>query len=209
MINLGFDIQDVRGFFVTCRKPIFYERKEVFQLKYLIVVSIFIGVISGCGEDQKPKAQAVAGTTATADPLAPRYDVSMAEGIDFRKEGYPNFLTAVSGMSGREVGGRWTEGAVAKFQFIQPLPKKFSLLIRTGGVIGTNNVNPIVVRIGKIQKEFIITKADETFSLDFEGGGGGDAIEIAPPKPVRPIDLDPKNPDTRLLGIVMVSMKIQ
>lgn len=177
--------------------------------KYLIVVIVAISLISGCSEDQRPKAGTVAGITAAVDLLAPRYEATIAEGIDFKKDGYPKFLTSVSGMSGHEVGGRWTEGATAKFQFNQPLPKKFKLLISTGGAIGSNGGNPTIVRIGKTQREFTITSHEEKFALDFDDVGSIDTIEIIPPKPIRPIDLDPRNPDTRLLGIVMVAMKIQ
>jgi len=185
--------------------------------KFLGFSLVLIGLLSGCGEDPKPKVQAaapsvaaVAGTTTPAtDPLAPRYEATLAEGIDFKKEGYPSFLAEVSGMSDYEGWGRWTDGPVAKLRFTQPLPDKFTLLINAGA-IGPNLGKPIIVRTGKVEKEFTAKDPQATaFSLNFEGVNGTDTIEIIPPKPVRPKDIDPKSEDVRMLGVSMISLKVQ
>ena len=49
-------------------------------------------------------------STQIPDPLGPRYEVTMMDGIDFTKPGYPTFLSDVSGISGPEPWGRWTDG---------------------------------------------------------------------------------------------------
>jgi phosphoglycerol transferase len=191
--------------------------------KSLGVLLVLIGLLSACGEDPKPKAQAVdpsaasvaAATNLAADPLAPRYESSLAEGIDFKKPGYPSFLAEVSGMSGREDWGRWTDGPVAKFRFKQPLPGKFTLLINAGA-IGPNFGKPILVRAGKVERKFTAKNPAATtppgvatFALSFDGVDGTDTIEIVPPKPTRPKDMDPKSDDERMLGVGMVSLKLQ
>lgn len=191
--------------------------------RFFAVPLVLIGLLSACGEDPKPKTQALvppaATTSATpnpaADPLAPRYEASLAEGIDFSKSGYPSFLAEVSGMSDREDWGRWTDGPVAKFRFKQPLPSKFTLLI-SAGAIGPNFGNPITVRAGNVQKEFtnkVATAATPpgvaAFALNFEGVDRTDTIEIIPPKPTRPKDINPKSDDARMLGVALVSLKVQ
>jgi len=171
------------------------------------VLLVLFGLLSGCGEDVKPKTQAAANPAA--DPLAPRYEASLAEGIDFKKPGYPTFLAEASGLSGLESWGRWTDGPVAKFRFKQPLPSKFTLLISVGA-IGTNVGKQIIVRAGKIEKAFTVKGPEATaYALNFDGVDGIDTLEIVPPKPTRPHDIDPKNADTRLLGVAMVYLKVQ
>ena len=191
--------------------------------KSLVLLLVLIGLLSSCGEDPKPKVQAVAPSVApvaaitdpAADPLAPRYEASMAEGIDFKKAGYPNFLAEVSGISGRENWGRWTDGSAAKFRFNQPLPSKFTLLINAGA-IGPNFGKPVIVRAGKVTKDFTVKNPADTtppglaeFALAFEGVDGSDTIEIVPPKPTRPKDINPKSDDGRLLGVGLVHLKVQ
>lgn len=183
--------------------------------KYFLVFLFLVGLLSGCGEDVKPKGQAAApagasaATAPTDDPLAPRYEASLAEGIDFKRPGYPSFLTEVSGISGLESWGRWTDGPVAKFRFKQPLPSKLTLLI-SAGAIDTNVGKQTIVRVGKVEKAFTVKGPEQSaYTLTFEGVDGIDTIEIVPAKPTRPYDLDPKNEDKRLLGVGINFLKIQ
>lgn len=175
--------------------------------KYFGVLLVLIGLLTGCGDDQKPKSQVV--VNPAADSMAPRYEASLAEGVDFTKPGYPNFLVEVSGLSGFESWGRWSDGTIAKFRFKQPLPGKFTLLIKAGA-LGPTVGSSTGVRAGKIEKTFIVKSNEPTeYTLDFEGVDGTDTLEIVPSKPIRPNDLDPKNRDKRLLGVGFVFLKIQ
>jgi hypothetical protein len=47
--------------------------------------------------------------------------------IEFRKRNYPADVTSVSGVSGQEAWGRWTDGAIAVLQFKKRLPSTFQL----------------------------------------------------------------------------------
>ena len=176
--------------------------------------------LAGCGDKPEPKvvvgSAAPAAAQAPAAPLGPRYEATLAEGIDFTKQGYPNFLAEVSGMSGYEPWGRWTEaaaGPVAKFRFKQALPKTFTLEI-TANAFGPNYGAPVKVRVGGIEKTFVITppktwKEADTYRLAFETDGTADTMEITPPKATSPNEIDPKNGDTRKLGIAFISLKIK
>ena len=152
--------------------------------------------------------------SVSADPLAPRYDATLAQGIDFRKPGYPKFVAEAAGISGVESWGRWTDGSTARLRFNQLLPASFTLNIEAGA-IGPNFGKAVIVRAGKAQQSFIVTAAGPgtppglaTFALKFEGATG-DTIEIVPPRPVTPGEMDPRSTDKRLLGVGLVSLKIQ
>lgn len=195
----------------------------MFSVRYSGALLGFVGLLSGCGDDPKPKTQLAAPSAANsaatadpaADPLGPRYESNLAEGIDFKKPGYPTFLAEVTGMALREDWGRWTDGPAAKFRFRKPLPAKFTLVINAGA-IGPNFGNPVIVRAGKVEREFTVTDPAAatppglaTFNLNFDGVDGADAIEIVPPKPVRPKDMNPQSDDGRMLGVGLVGLKVQ
>ena len=176
-------------------------------------------LLHGCGDEPEPKMQ-IAGSNASSkvqqaltNPLDPRYEATLAEGIDFRKPGYPNMLIDVSGMSAYEPWGRWTDGengAVAKFRFNQPLPRKFTLELEATA-FGPNVGQPIKVRAGNNEKDFVVKDPQvlETYRLTFEETSGADTIEILPSKPISPKEIDPQNGDTRKLGVGLISLKIR
>ena len=65
--------------------------------------------------------------------------------------------------------------------------------------------------VGGIEKTFVITskKEADTYRLAFETDGTADTMEITPPKATSPNEIDPKNGDTRKLGIAFISLKIK
>jgi phosphoglycerol transferase len=85
------------------------------------------------------------------DPLGPKYESTLAEGIDFKKPRYPSFLIDITGVSAREDWCRWTDAnivPVARFQFNKPLPKKFILELQANAI--GQNVGQPKVRVGDI-----------------------------------------------------------
>lgn len=143
-----------------------------------------------------------------SDSLAPRYEGSLADGIAFEKQGFPNFLVAVSGLSEVEGFGRWTDGPVTVFRFKYQLPPKFKLLI-SFGASGLNVGKSTVIRVGNREKLLTVASPVATeYSLDFEDVEDVNTIEIIPFSHARPVDLDPKNPDIRSIGLAMIYLKI-
>lgn len=141
------------------------------------------------------------------------FTAELADGIYFNMPEYSDFLVEVSGMGGYELWGRWTDataGPVAKFRFKQTLPRKFTLEI-TGNAYAPNAGLPVKVRVGAVEKTFVIppNKEIDTYRLAFETDGTADTLEITPPKPTRPKDITPENNDPRLLGLGLVSIKIK
>lgn len=162
---------------------------------------------------QQSIAQSPALTAKPVDLLAPRYEATLADGIDFSQPGYPSFLAEVSGVSSREGWGRWTDanqGDVVRFRFKQRLPDGFILEIKARA-FGPNAGVPVKVRVGDVEQSFTPSKvsAGGFYQLTFRGTGGADSIGIIPPQPVSPKDINPDSKDARKIGVGLISLKIQ
>lgn len=178
--------------------------------------------LAGCSDEPeaaKPRpataapAPAPAATPAViASPLVPRYEASLAEGIDFTKPGYPSFLKEVTGMAGHESWGRWTDanaGPTARFRFAQPLPKRVTLELQAHG-LGGNAYQPVRIRIGASEKTLTLgNPPKDKYEVEFEDTGGADAIEIIPPAPILPREVTPGSNDTRRLGLGLKSLRLK
>ncbi len=174
-------------------------------------------VVAACGDKagekpRSPPANAVASIAAASPgPLEPRYEASLMEGIDFRKRGYPRFVAEVSGMSGFEEWGRWSDaaqGASVKIRFQQPLPLQFTLEI-VASAFGPNLGQPVRVRVGQVEQSFVHRDPSNPgrYALKFELTAASDSVEIIPPKPVSPAELAGTQ-DVRKIGVGLVSLKV-
>lgn len=147
----------------------------------------------------------------SVEPRLRPLSAELADGIEFKKQDYPDFLAEVSGMSGHESWGRWTDatiGPVAKFHFKQALPRKFTLEI-SANAFGPNIGAPVKVRVGSVEKSFVTTGNEPApYRLDFETDGTADTLEIIPPDPTSPHELDPSNGDTRKLGLALIKIRL-
>jgi phosphoglycerol transferase len=172
-------------------------------------------IIAGCGDNSQQKAQVTVTpgpppTSGAAAAPAGKYDAKLADGIDFRKPGLPSFLAEMTGISVQEPWGRWSEGPLIQLRFTQPLPRKFTLEL-TANAFGPNNGQPVKVRVGAIEKTLVINSRPEiaTYTLAFETPDNADTIQIIPPKPTSPSELDAKSSDTRKLAIAFVFLRIK
>jgi phosphoglycerol transferase len=178
--------------------------------------AVLLLALAACGDKQDKPATAsgpVAAAPPAADPLGPRYEASMADGIDFTKPGYPSFLAEVQGMSIREDWGRWTDGnvaAAAKFRFKQPLPKSFTIVLRANA-FGPNLGKPVKVRVGGVEKSFVHNDgaAADTYRLAFEVPGVADTIEIVAPASISPNEQNSASQDKRKLGVGITRMQFE
>jgi len=112
-------------------KQYFIKKGKVsYKSSLFILLGLFVFV--GCSsQTEVPKTK---NTTqpVLADPLGLRYEATLAEGIDFRKPGYPLFIKNVKGIANHEPWGRWTDGAIDTIRFNQSLPQQFVFKV-TGG----------------------------------------------------------------------------
>jgi phosphoglycerol transferase len=148
------------------------------------------------------------------DSMKPIYQVSLAEGIDFKRPGYPDFLKSVAGMSTIETWGRWTDSnesdtpSTTTFVFKNPLPRKFAIQLETQA-FGPNIDQPIVVKIGNEKETFSLKDSKmNVVTLHFTNPNDSNAIDIVIPKPTSPKQLNVKSDDTRKLGLGITTLQI-
>lgn len=161
---------------------------------------------------QSQNIESTLSTESQKDPLAPRYESSLADGIDFRRPGYPLWIKAVQGMSVYEPTHRWTDASLsktAKITLTSDLPARFTLEINTAFAFGPNAEQETIVRVGKDQRRIRVLLTPGVFRLPFKGIKGIDTIEIIPPAPISPAELE-HNPagDPRRLGVALVNIKV-
>lgn len=151
-----------------------------------------------------------------AKPAAPKpelpYDATLAEGIDFKKPGYPKFIAEVSGVSYREPWGRWSDahkGGSVKVRFKEPLPKKFTLEL-IARPYGPNMNQSVKVIAGKVERTFVATPApNNIYRISFDKVKGADTVEIIPPKPTAPKDLNRASLDQRKIGLALEALRVK
>ena len=169
-------------------------------------------LLAACGE-RAPKsasAQAPAAAPVVAAPAV--YQASLSEGIDFKKEGYPSFVAEVSGMSGFEPWGRWSDanegGPVVRFKFKDKLPASFALVLQANA-FGPNEGKAVKVKSGQVSQDWVIKNADPvgTYTLKF-ANVDSDTIEFTIPAPTSP-NSQGVNDDPRVIGIGFISLKVQ
>jgi hypothetical protein len=159
-----------------------------------------------------PPAWVVKTGSPPAGPSAVRYQSTLAQGIDFRREGFPHFVSAVSGISAVEQWGRWSEtdekGRV-QFKFNEALPENFVLEL-TVSAYGPNVGKPVRVKVGDDEKTFVVAGGQgvEVQKVEFRGVRDKRELEIVVPQPVRPKDLPGGSDDARRLGLGFVSLRI-
>jgi len=140
--------------------------------------------------------------------MAPRYESNWREGIDFKRPGYPGFLAEVQGMSFiQESWGRRSNGTLTLFRFKQPLPKKFTLVLK-GGALGPNIGKPIRIKVGDAIKDITFVSdplsKPERYHIDFTQNTSADTIEFTIPQPPTLTMVD--NPES---GIGFISLSIK
>jgi len=127
--------------------------------------------------------------------------------IAFDQQTLPAFVAAISGFSGWEPWGRWTDGPLAKVSLMRPLPRAFTLRIETAMAMLQSSQTDIRVRIGTVERTFRVGTAPTTVEIPFTLDGDANAIELQIPNPVSPFELG-TSADRRKLGIGMRSITV-
>jgi len=139
-------------------------------------------------------------------------DVGLWEEMDFRNGICSEFITEISGLSACEACGCWTDARLspsAALKLSEPLPEHFVLALEVGA-FGPNVGKDVKVRVGKSEQRFVVTDSRrvQRFLLKFNNVESENTIEIIPPEPTAPCDLDPASKDKRKLGVRLVSLKL-
>lgn len=161
-------------------------------------------LISACSDDS---ANAPA-KNAAAPAQTGAVDGSMADGIYFERRELPQFVKLVSGISGHEQFGRWTDGPKAAIVFQQPLPTSFRLRLEVVGAFGPNVGKGQVVKIGGWEGRFeIVANKPQSFDFQVDTKAPTDTIEFVVFQPTSPKSLG-ANEDTRMLGFSLKRLSI-
>jgi phosphoglycerol transferase len=140
------------------------------------------------------------------DALGPRYNGDLASGIDFSRNGSPQFISDAQGFYDVEPWGRWSSQKPV-FDFTDPLPQKFTLVLKAMG-FGPNSQELTKVLIGDQQYSIQLSAGISEVRLDVDlKGSSAKRITFVPPKPVSPKQLT-GSLDERTLSIGFVSMRI-
>lgn len=132
----------------------------------------------------------------------------LKRGIEFNLESIPYFVARYTGIGDKENWGRWSDAnttPIVTIEMLKPLPKNFVLLIQAKGFDQNIGV-PTKIRIGNIEKEIVLTGELKSYSVPFSLPAESSKIEIIPPRPISPNEVDSKNQDFRKLGIGLTSI---
>ncbi len=146
-----------------------------------------------------------------ADTHGVRYNASQKDGIDFTKDGLPIFVRFITGLSGPEPWGRWSDANIAPtviFEFFDTLPDIFTLSLKANA-FGPNVGKDLIIKIGEKTFNVLIPNSgpfDIELPVDLNGKKVK-TIEFISPKPTSPKELG-LSEDGRKLGIGFISMKI-
>jgi hypothetical protein len=167
-------------------------------------------LVTACG---KREGEVPSGPGAGSAPVVPitgsggGYSATLEDGIQFNRDGWPDFVASVSGLSGKERWGRWSDGERVSIRFRKPLPAKFVMEI-TGGAFGPNLGRPAKVTIGGFATTVKFSgvpyaKEPETRRIEVSVAPGTDTLEFAIPQPAAP-----GGGDNRKLGIGFVRLRV-
>lgn len=126
--------------------------------------------------------------------------------IDFKKEGYPSFISNISGLSIHELWGRWSDSDIIRFEFNYLLPAKFTLILRAK-VFGPNVQELVYISIGEQTKSFKLREEMSELRMSFKIREKTNNIRIFPYHPISPKKLK-INDDSRNIAIGFESLKI-
>jgi phosphoglycerol transferase len=127
--------------------------------------------------------------------------------IRFDREVLSASVSKISGFSGWEPAGRWTEGPMARIELAEPLSGRVTLRLETAMAMPPSTDVDVPIRIGGVEHQFRLGSGPTTADIRFDLPGPANAIEIVIPNPVAPRDLN-LNSDPRKLGIMVKSITI-
>ena len=175
-------------------------------LRLAVPASLALGLVLGGAQSVAESPSPAATVKPAAPAAAAKPAATQAKEIDFTQSGYPEFIAEVTGMSGHEPWGRWSEGDKATFRFKERLPKKFTLAL-TAQAFGPNIGVPIRVKAGNKEQTLTLTQEPQPHKLTFTDVTKADRLEFQIPQPTSPQELKISD-DPRKLGIGFIKLQI-
>ncbi len=192
-IELGFTKAYLEGLLRKCGLQFEWFRSDVaFPHSHVLIGS-------------RPPGQPDAGMAAFR-----HFKSRFSDGIDFSKDGLPDFVADCSGLSHVEPWGRWSEGDQVRIMYARKLPSRFILEIRLASVFGPNTHEKMKIKVGDEECEAVLETIESRSLYRFSlRSVDADSILIVVPNPFRPKDIpELQNEDARQLGIGIRSIVI-
>lgn len=180
------------------------------MLLSIAVTTLFL--LPGCGESSAPKTVIQKRATVAVETIPPRisYAATLAEGIDFKRDGYPTFVATTKGISDKEFFGRWSTDDEVVIELVDPLPAKFTIELKAAAFV-PNVGKPFIMTIGETQRNFVLDTGNpekmKDVSMSFEVHKNTKTIRIIIPHATSPKTLA-NSADERRLGIALGALRI-
>ena len=170
---------------------------------YTSVNSVTDGMVNSAAQELGLQ---IAGLNIFYEPKS-KYIENINNAFKFNRAGTPNFISNIKGLSTREDFGRWTDSNETVFEFTDPLPRKFNLVIKAG------------TSTELVKKDFRVKVGKNVFITNFPTQEASlVSIPIITDGLTRSIIFDfgnIKSPyetgtgvDTRRLGLALISLRI-
>ncbi len=146
-----------------------------------------------------------------ADPARERFAVGAAECvIDFAEARWPREVASISGLSGTEAWGRWSDATLApsvSVGFCKPLPRQGTLSV-TARAFGPNCDRDIRISVGGAVYHVRFGATDSTVDIQFTTDGNQHTVRLTPPAPFSPAQAQLCD-DARRLGVGLVRLELR
>ena len=106
-------------------------------------------------------------TTPTIN-LLPQYSTTLRSGIDFSRDGFPEWLKFANGLSSYDGIGRWSDGATITLKIKAILPNHFNLTFLVMAY-AENVGKPVTVSVNGVSNSFVADSDTlKSYSINFE-----------------------------------------
>ena len=185
-------------------------------MKFPMILSVVVTMpflLPGCGDSSAPQTATQKNAIAAVETISPRtsYVATLAEGIDFKRDGYPTFVVTTKGVSDKEFFGRWSTDDEVVIELDDPLPTKFIVELRAAAFV-PNVGKPFIMTIGETQRDFVLDTGNpekmKDISISYEVNTNTKTIHIKVPHAISPKTLA-NSADDRRLGIALGVLRIR
>ena len=143
--------------------------------------------------------------------LPSKYTPSIGGKIDFSHSQFPSWVQCVSGTSGAESFGRWSDANLAstvRIVFYAPLPKRFQLHLSMRS-LGDYEISPVTICVGTSEYKVPVTEQFSEIIVEIDNSSNANSIDLRPNKTISPIELDWSTDERKLaLAIEWISVNV-
>lgn len=141
--------------------------------------------------------------------LPSKYSPSIGGRIDFSLSKLPAWVECISGVSGVESFGRWSDANLAqnvRIVVYAPLPRQFKLRLSMRALNASEN-SPVTICVGTSLYQVNVTDQFAEVHVDIENPCGANVIDIAPRKSISPMEMGWSS-DKRRLALAVACVTI-